>query len=81
MKKIKRLLDEYRFPGYRPKAAVKGKFGDNRALVIYLDRLQKKQSAAVVAKSIKAFMTIRPELSGICPAERKEFICRWRCGG
>jgi len=34
MKKIKRLLDEYRFPGFRPLAVIKGKFGDNKARII-----------------------------------------------
>lgn len=31
MGKKKRLLDEYRFPGFRPKAEIKGIFGDSKA--------------------------------------------------
>lgn len=41
MGKIRRLLDVYRFPGFRPKARVKGLFGDPKARVIRLERLQK----------------------------------------
>ncbi|OOP55141.1 MAG: hypothetical protein AYP45_16460 [Candidatus Brocadia carolinensis] len=41
MRKKKRLLDEYRFPGFRPKAEIKGIFGDSKARVIRLVRTQK----------------------------------------
>ncbi len=42
MKKHRRLQDEYQFPGYRPKAALKGIFGDPYSVVIKLERRQKK---------------------------------------
>jgi hypothetical protein len=32
MGKARRLLDEYRFPGYQPKAGVRGVFGDSKVL-------------------------------------------------
>ncbi len=41
MRKKKRLLDEYRFPGFRPKAEIKGIFGDSTVRVIRLVRTQK----------------------------------------
>jgi len=39
--KKRRLLDEYWFPGFRPKAAIKGIFGEPDARVIKLDRQKK----------------------------------------
>jgi hypothetical protein len=41
MGKKVRLLDEYRFPGFRPKAEIKGIFGDSKARVIRLVGTQK----------------------------------------
>jgi len=41
MQKKRRLLDEYRFPGFGPKAAIKGIFGEPDARVIKLDRQKK----------------------------------------
>ena len=78
MSKIKRLLDEYHFPGFYPKAAIKGKFGDPKAKVIPLARRQKKLFADVAEHLIKASMTGKPNLSGTCPAEMQEFICKWK---
>ena len=40
MKKKRTLLDEYRFPGYRPRARIKGIFGDPAARVVTLVRTQ-----------------------------------------
>jgi transposase len=42
MGNISRLLDVYQFPGFRPKATIKGIFGDPKARVIRLERRQKK---------------------------------------
>jgi len=81
MKKIKKLLDEYRFPGFRPLAVVKGKFGDNRARIIQLVRCQKKLYAVVAGRFTKVSMTVKSELSGICPAAMLGFICQWKSGG
>jgi hypothetical protein len=41
MRKTRRLLDEYRFPGFRPKAAMQGIFGKPEFRVIQLERRQK----------------------------------------
>ena len=59
MRKGRKLLDEYRFPGFRPMANVKGVFGDPRARVITLQRAQKKRYTAVAVQSIEAIMTRR----------------------
>ena len=80
MEIIKKLLDEYRFPGYRPLAAVKGKFGDNKARIIQLVRLQKKLLAVVAGLSTKVSTTEKRGISGTCPAAMREFICQRRCG-
>jgi len=41
MKRSQRLLDAYRFPGFRPQATVKGVFGDPKARVVTLVRREK----------------------------------------
>jgi hypothetical protein len=81
MGKNRRLLDEYQFPGFRPKAGMQGVFGDPRARVIRLERTQKKQSAAVVARHIGAITTKRFAGYGTYPAGTHESIWRWRFGG
>jgi hypothetical protein len=81
MNKIKKLLDAYTFPGFRPLAIVKGKFGDNKARIIQLIRRQKKLYAVFAERFIKASMTGRLNWSGICPAATPGSICRWKCGG
>jgi len=43
MKKQRDLLDEYRFPGFRPRPNIQGIFGDPKARVIRLERIQKKR--------------------------------------
>jgi len=59
MKKKKRLIDEYKFPGVRPTDEIKGVFGDRMARVIILKRTQKKRHVDVAARPIKAIMTSR----------------------
>jgi hypothetical protein len=65
MRKTRRLLDEYRFPGFRPKATIKGKFGDPNIRIIELERRQKKRFAAVVGRSIGVFTIRKSGWSGI----------------
>ncbi len=59
-------MDEYRFPGYRPRAEIRGVFGDPRARVIHLERTRKKRYVGVAAQSIGAITTRRYVESGIC---------------
>jgi hypothetical protein len=77
MRKTKRLLDEYRFPGFRPVAKIKGKFGDPKALIIALKRRQKKQHVAVAERFIKAIMTVKHDLFVIYHVVASGFIWRW----
>ncbi|MBM4307130.1 MAG: hypothetical protein FJ123_10375 [Deltaproteobacteria bacterium] len=67
MGKQRRLLDEYRFPGYRPRAEIRGVFGDPRARVIPLERTGKKRYAVVAERSIGVITTRRYVGYGICP--------------
>lgn len=80
MKKTKKLLDEYRFPGFRPLAAVQGKFGDNKARIIKLVRRQKKCFAASAAQSTKYFTIGKQSGSEICPAAMPGYIWKSKCG-
>ncbi|PIP27627.1 MAG: hypothetical protein COX30_00865 [Candidatus Moranbacteria bacterium CG23_combo_of_CG06-09_8_20_14_all_39_10] len=80
MKKIKKLQDEYRFPGFYPRAVIKGKFGDHTAKVIQLIRRQKKLFVDVVEQGVKASMIVKSKLSGICHAVMPGFIYQWKYG-
>jgi hypothetical protein len=77
MRRTKRLLDEYRFPGFRPVAKIKGKFGDPKALIIALKRRQKKHHVAVAQRFIKAIMTAKHDLFVIYHVVASGFIWRW----
>ena len=57
METRRRLLDEYRFPGYRPRAGVRGIFGDSRARVIRLERSQKKRFVVIAVRATEATTT------------------------
>jgi len=80
MGKNRRLLDEYRFPGFRPMAKIQGIFGDPRARVITLQRSQKKQYVAVAGQHIEVITTRRDDAYGICLAEMPGYIWNWKCG-
>jgi hypothetical protein len=79
MGKARRLLDEYRFPGYQPKADVRGVFGDSKARIIQLQRSQKKRYAAVVGQVIGVITTRPREGCGICPAGTRGYTWNWKC--
>jgi len=81
MTKIRRLLDEYQFPGFRPRATIKGIFGDPKARVIQLERRQKKLNAGVVELFVKVFTIARFAGSKIYHVGKQEFIWMWRCDG
>jgi hypothetical protein len=81
MGKKRQLVDEYRFPGFRPEARIKGEFGDPKARIIRLERTQKKQSVDVVGKHTAIITTRRYDESGIYHVGMQGFICRWRFGG
>ena len=68
MGKKRGLLDEYRFPGFRPRHDIHGIFGDPKARVIRLKRVQKKRHAAAVALYIGAITTRMCGEYGTCLA-------------
>ena len=78
MQKKRRLVDEYRFPGFHLKADIQGIFGDFKARVIRLHRCQKKQHVVAVGLITEAFTIGRSDEFGICLAARHGFIWRWR---
>ena len=77
MKKTKRLLDEYRFPGFRPIAKIKGKFGDPKARIISLERCQKKLYVVIAAQFIKVIMTAKHDVFVIYHVVQCEFTWKW----
>lgn len=79
MKKLRRLKDEYRYPGFVPLPAVKGVFGDPMALVITLRRGRKKRAAVAVVSPVERSMTNVHERFAICPVVTSEFISRSIC--
>jgi len=81
MKRSRRLLDAYRFPGFRPQATVKGVFGDPNARVVTLVRREKKQSAGVVAARSRAGTTTSSGRSATYPVVTPGFGWRSRCAG
>ena len=76
----RQLRDEYRFPGFGPRAEIKGIFGDSKARVIRLKRIQKKRYAGVVERFIGVITTRRYVGYGIYPVEMHGFTWKWRCG-
>jgi len=76
MGKKRRLLDEYQFPGFRPRSKIQGIFGDSKARVIKLDRSQKKLHAAVAVLCIVVITTRQYDKYGICLVGMPESI--WR---
>lgn len=81
MKKTKTLLDEYRFPGFRPLAKVKGKFGDNKVRIITMVRCQKKRFVVVVERFTGLSMIEKRGWSEICHVAMLESISRLKYGG
>ena len=54
MGKKKRLLDEYRFPGFSPRTEIKGIFEDPKARVIRLKRTQKNDMRVLREDSLES---------------------------
>jgi hypothetical protein len=81
MGKKKRLLDEYQFPGFRPRSKIQGIFGDPKARVIRLKRTPKKLPAVAVARCIGVITTRQCGGYGIYLVGMRGFTWRWRFGG
>lgn len=78
MGKNKRLADAYRFPGFVPQHIVVGIFGDPKARVITLNRMEKKHVVPNAAKGIEVFMTARFAGSETFHAVTQGSIWIWR---
>ena len=76
--KRKRLLDAYRFPGFRPDPELVGVFGDPRARVVRLWRHLKKTLVIVADRSALAGTTTSRGAYGICLADHIAFIWNWK---
>ena len=74
-------MDEYHFPGFRPKSKVRGIFGDPKARVVRLERRQKKQHAAVAAHHTQPSTTEKYAAFEISPVLTHESILRWKSAG
>jgi hypothetical protein len=66
MRKPMRLLDTYRFPGFRPAATVRGIFGDPKARIVSLRRLRKNRSVVPVAQRSAPSPTASGVASATC---------------
>ena len=81
MQKKRALQDEYRFPGFYPKANIQGMFGDPKARVITLVRRPKKWSVVSAGKCTGVFTIERYGVCGIYPVETCAFIWMWKSDG
>lgn len=78
MRKIKRLTDCYKVPGFIPRHKVVGVFGDPKARVIKLYRIEKKRVVRNAAGSIADFMTARSAVSVIFHVATHGSILSWK---
>lgn len=78
LRKHKRLLDAYRFAGFRPRDEVRGVFGDSVARVITFVRRSKKLSARRVVERTLVGTTERHGKCGICPVATRGSVWNWR---
>jgi hypothetical protein len=76
MRKIMRLPDTYRFPGFRPAATVRGIFGDPKARIVTLQRRRKKRPAASAVNPSAPITTASRGASATCPVATR--VSTWR---
>lgn len=80
MGKKRRLLDEYQFPGFRPRSEIQGIFGDPKARVIRLERTQKKLHVVVAARYTEVITTRQRDGYGTCRAGMPGYTWKWKSG-
>jgi hypothetical protein len=78
MRKTRRLTDTYRFVGFTPQQMVVGVFGDPKARVIKLNRIEKKHVVRNAERSIMVFMTARYAVSAIFHAATPGSTLSWK---
>jgi hypothetical protein len=81
MKKIKRLTDAYRVPGFIPQQVVSGIFGDPKARVIRMNRIEKKHVVRIAGKNKQVSMIERSAEYGIFPVVTCGSSWNWRFAG
>jgi hypothetical protein len=81
MIKQQRLVDEYRYPGFRPLATIRNHPVDSDARIITMRRRQKKRFADAVERFIIHSMTERNGLSVTCHAQMHGYILKLRYVG
>jgi hypothetical protein len=77
----RRLVDAYRFPGFRPDSTVRGVFGDPKACIVTLVRRSKKVRAASAATFSALGTTGRSVESAIFPLAIGASTSSWRFVG
>ena len=70
----RRLSDAYRFPGFIPKEAVGGIFGEPGSRIVHLERAGKKLSADPADLSVAASTITRPAAFATYLVATLEFI-------
>jgi len=80
MGKKRRLLDEYQFPGFRPRSTIQGIFGNPKARVIRLERTQKKRHADAVERFTGVTTTRQCDVYGTCPVGMHGSTWKWKFG-
>jgi len=78
MHRHKRFTDAYRFPGFSPKQEVVGVFGDPKARVIRLTRLEKKLDVRNVVEPIVVSTTTKYAGCEIFHAATPGSIWNWK---
>jgi hypothetical protein len=69
-KRARRLIDAYAFPGFRPRARVRGVFGDPKARIVTLVRRSKKRAAVSADARIGVGTTDAHASFAICPENK-----------
>jgi len=78
MEKRQRLVDEYRYPGFRPLSTIRNHPNDPDARIITMRRRQKKLYAEVAGRLIIRSMTERQGSSETFHAEIPEYTLKLR---
>jgi hypothetical protein len=79
MTKFKTLRDLYRFPGFTPRASVRGLFGDPMAVVISLHRRGKKLLAVFAVARTTVITTNGLGMSAISRVATSASFCSFLC--
>ena len=81
MAKLKQLRDHYRFAGFVPSTRIRGLFGDPVAVVIRLERRQKKRRVVFAVMSLSPTTINDLERSAISPRGISVSTYRFLYGG